>query len=115
MFPLCAADSRRRFPASDSGARALFSAASSYAASGDPNRARAARAACLCLLALREPAEALRYIDLADQLEHAGQGAASGAAAATPSVQTKFLKMKCVAACVRAWPAAMWLLAERAS
>jgi hypothetical protein len=111
MSPLCAADSRCRFLPSDSGARALFSAASSYAASGDPNRARAARAACLCLLALREPAEALRYIDLADQLEHAGSGdAASGAAAATPSVQTKFLKMKCVAACVRGLqPCGFWL------
>jgi hypothetical protein len=75
----------------DAGARALFAAASSYAAAGDPNRARAARAACLCLLALREPAEALRYIDLADQLE---AGGAEGSAAAA-SVQTKFLKMKC--------------------
>ena len=76
----------------DAGARELFSAASAYARAGDPNRARAARAACLCLLALREPAEAQRYITLADELE-AGEGGAGGAPPHA-SVQTKFLQLK---------------------
>jgi hypothetical protein len=79
-------------PLADAGARELFSAASSYGRAGDPNRARAARAACLCLLALRQPAEALPYILLADQLE-------SSEDAPQPSVQTKFLKLKCARLC----------------
>lgn len=67
-------------------ARELFSAAGAYMLPEDPNRARAARAACLCHLALREPEEASNYIALADQLE--------GADAGSPSVQTKFLMLK---------------------
>jgi hypothetical protein len=82
---------------SDAAARELFSAASAFAPAGDPNRARAARAASLCLLALRQPEEALRYVELADALE-----AGDGGAPAHPSVQTKFLKLKCVPCCARA-------------
>lgn len=77
-----------RFVPADACARELFSASSSYAHVGDPNRARAARAACVCLLAVRQPAEALDYILLAEQLESSGD-------APHLSVQTKFLKLKC--------------------
>ena len=77
-----------RFLPADAGARELFSAASSYAPVSDPNRARAARAACLCLLAARQPAEALDYALLAEQLEEGGDPPQL-------SVQTKFLKLKC--------------------
>ena len=62
----------------------LFTAVMSYQLREDGNRPKAARAACLCHLALRQPAEALRYIRLADELETAG----------SPSVQTKFLLLK---------------------
>lgn len=67
-----------------SAALELFTAVMSYQLREDSNRPKAARAACLCHLALRQPAEALRYIRLADELESSG----------SPSVQTKFLMLK---------------------
>lgn len=65
-------------------ARQLFAAVMSYQLGEDFNRPKAARAACLCHLALRQPSEAMRYIRLADELESGG----------SPSVQTKFLMLK---------------------
>ena len=64
--------------------RELFAAVMSYQLAEDGNRPKAARAACLCHLALKQPKEALRYIRLADELESGG----------SPSIQTKFLLMK---------------------
>jgi len=71
-------------------ARETFAAVLSLMLPEDASRARAARAACLCHLALREPQQAARYIELADQLER-GEGGGGGGC----SVQTQFLRLKC--------------------
>ena len=72
-------------------ARELFSVVLSLPLPDDAvSRVRAARAACLCHLALREPQQASQYIALADKLER-GEGDDSSSPC---SVQTQFLRLK---------------------
>lgn len=68
------------------GARALFAASLSLMPPSDACRPKAARAAGLCALALRRPAEALLHIAQAEELE-ASEGC-------TSSVATSFLRFK---------------------
>jgi hypothetical protein len=77
------------FESKDYGAaRRMFAAVLAFQLDSDTAKVRAARAACLCHLALREADAAERYIVLADELE-------AGAGDAQHSVQTKFLRLKC--------------------